>query len=124
RYLRDMTDAYFTTAPTRSAFHWVRERLGGQTGSVPATPVSDLDGAGSVLPELLIRSNAGDGSSAGALHELYFRLSEAEISRRINALKNNLTDDDDDSENFRELCRLEAHRREIIELIQTGAYET
>ena len=124
RYLRDMTDAYFTTAPTRSAFHWVRERLGGQAGSVQAAPVSAADGAGSILPELLIRSQAGDESSTGPLRELFFRLSEAEISRRICALKVNLVKDDDDSDSFRELCRLEAHRREIIELIQTGAYET
>jgi DNA primase len=123
-YLQDMTDAYFTTEPSRSAFHWIRERLGGQQPkSVRDMLVSPQGAAGSILPELLIRSQSED-STPGALHELYLRLSEAEISRRINALKRTLSQDDESSKRFKELCRLETRRREIIELIQSGSYET
>ncbi len=123
RYLRDMTDAYFTTESTQSAFQWVRERLGdGGAGPVLAKPISAPVAAHSILPELIIKSQSGDGESAVALHELYFRLSEAEISRRIGRLKVDLAQGEG-SDRFEELCRLEEHRREIIELIQSGNYE-
>lgn len=124
RYLQDMTDAYFTTEQTRAAFRWVRETNEGQSGGTgPASLTAAASAAGSLLPELKIRAQAGRDLSSGALHELYFRLSEASINRRISDLKEKLSRDDNNSESFKDLCRLEARRREIIELIQSGSYE-
>ncbi len=125
RYLQDMTEAYFTTEPNRSAFKWVKERLEGwESGSVPAdAQISANTAAHSILPELIIRSESDHLNSApGALPELFFRLTEAELSRRIRRIKNRLDDGDEDSESFRKLCRLENRRREIIDLIQSGKY--
>ncbi len=124
RHLQDMTDAYFTTERTRAAFLWVRETIEGQNGgSARAQTDVPAGAAASILPELQVRSKTSGELSPAALHELYFRLSEARISRRISVLKEELSRDDNNSESFKDLCRLEARRREIIELIQSGSYE-
>ncbi len=123
RYLQAMTDAYFTTEQTRAAYHWVKERIEGHNAGSKAAPDFSTGAAASILPELQIRSRSGQELPPDALHELFFRLSEARINRRISVLKEELSRDDNNSESFKDLCRLETRRREIIELIQSGSYE-
>lgn len=122
RYLQKMTEAHFTTELTQSVFNLVKERLNGvQAGSLSSRiAVPKDDGVQSILPELIIRAEI-DSSAPGALPELYLRLVEAELTRQINNLKARLSDEDDTSG---ELYRLESRRRKIIDLIQTGSYES
>lgn len=125
RYLQDMTEAHFTTEQNRSAFKWVKGRLGSINAGadLPADSLSAESGARSILPELVIRAET-ENSADGALPELYFRLCEAELLRRINKIRTHLSEEDESSDDFRELCRLEGRRRKIVELIQSGSYET
>ena len=126
RYLQLMTDAHFTDESNQAAFVWVRERIEeGHAGSG-----IDLDLAGlpqesralDVLPELMIRART-ESSPPEALPESYFRLCEAELSRRIGAIKSKITDGDENAGDLKELYRLEARRRDILQLIQSGSYE-
>ncbi len=117
RYLKEMTEAHFTTGPTRSAFKWVREQLCGDHGDAAAAPPRVE--AGSILPELIIRAETAPTSSQ-ALPELYLRLSEAELSRRIDALKHRL---DQGGGDFQQLARLEEKRRRLLEHIQAGSFD-
>ena len=123
RYLQDMTESYFTTAANRSAFNWVRERIGGiQSGSgSDMTSLPPEDPAQAVMPELIIRSET-EPYSPQALPELFLRLSAAELLRRIDSLKSSLGDGDDEKDRFRELARLEEKRRRILEHIQSGDF--
>jgi DNA primase len=125
RYLQQMTDAYFTTEPTRAAFVWVREKLDekhhGSEIDAARMPMDKL--AREVLPELVIRSKT-EISAPEALPEYFFRLCEAEISRRIGDMKSKITAGSENDDELRELYRLEARRRDILKLIQSGSYET
>ena len=124
RYLQLMTDAYFTSESNRAAFNWVRERLeekSAGSGIDHALPVAGK--AREVLPELMIRSRT-ETSLPGALPEAYFRLCEAELSRRIGAVKAKITEGSESEAELKELYRLEARRRDILQLIQSGSYET
>lgn len=121
RYLQDMTEAHFTTAAHRAAFQWIRQGAGGATSPAASTGTSlPADSpARVIMPELIIRAQS-DQSSPGAMPELYFRLCEAEITRRINTLKEKSPEED---QAFQEINRLESQRRRIIDLIRTGSYE-
>ena len=123
RYLQDMTEAHFTTEPNRSAFHWIRERLGG-TGNGKVIDASSMaaadDSMESILPELLIRSET-EATSPEALPELFMRLNAAELLRRIHDIKAKLGNGDENPEDFRELVRLEERRRRIIQHLQSTA---
>lgn len=121
KYLRELTEDHFTDNVRRSVFLMVREKLeNGQSGEKNSRFANPDDNrTQSILPELIIRAET-DNSAPGALPELYFRLCEAEISRRIKKLKERMSGEDDTSE---ELYRLESRRRKILELIQSGTYE-
>ncbi len=123
RYLQDMTESYFTTAANRSAFNWVRERIGGiQSGSGPdMASLPPDDPAQAVMPELIIRSET-EPYAPQALPELFLRLSAAELLRRIDSLKSRLNDGEDEKGRFQELARLEEKRRRILEHIQSGDF--
>ncbi|MHB1361522.1 MAG: DNA primase [Thermoleophilia bacterium] len=125
RYLQLMTDAHFTTESHRAAFNWVRERLEEKNdGSGIDHARMPLDSkAREVLPELMIRSRT-ESSSPEALPEFYFRLCEAELSRRISAIKARVAGGSENGSELKELYRLEARRRDILQLIQAGTYET
>ncbi len=125
RYLQLMTDAHFTTEPNRAAFLWVRERLAGKKvhSDMNAARLPLDDKAREALPELMIRSKT-ETTSPDALPELYFRLCEAELSRRIVAIKSTIVEASDESGDLRELYRLEGRRRDILKVIQDGSYET
>ncbi len=116
RYLQDMTEAHFTTEPNRSAFHWIKGKLGG-TGNGTVIDASSMAAAGggveSILPELLIRSET-EANSPEALPELFMKLNVAELSRRIENLKSRLNSEEEPAD-FHELARLEERRRRIIE---------
>lgn len=118
RYLQDMTEAHFTTEPNRSAFNWVKERLGGAVAST-----GDAGDAESILPELIIRSET-EAHSPDALPELYWRLMEGELMRKIKRLKAKLDMADKDTEEFHEIVRLEVQRRRILDFIQAGNFNT
>jgi DNA primase len=123
RYLQDMTEAHFTTAANRSAFNWVRDRIGViQSGSVPdMASLPPDDPAQEVLPELIIRSET-EPCSPEALPELFLRLTAAEIGRRIDSLKKGMGEEDGDAGGFRELASLEEKRRRILEHLQSGEF--
>jgi len=131
RYLQLMNDAYFTTETSRSAFNWIKERLAsGKDGSaIDAARIPMDSKAREILPELVIRSKTEE-SSPQALPEYYFRLCEAELSRRISEIKAEIGDGtqkgaEDEVVNdagLKELYRLEARRREILQVIQSGTW--
>lgn len=123
RYLQLMTEAHFTTGINRSAFNWVQDKLGGDhSGSAFEDVVLPTTGdLGAVLPELIIRSKT-DTFAREALPELFMRLCEAEIHRRINGLRARL--DDREEIDLKELYRLEDRRREILKKVHSGTYET
>lgn len=125
RYLELMTEAHFTNEQTRAAFIWVREKLdGNNSGSGNDEPRLAMDShAREILPELMIRSRTGSTPPA-ALTEYYFRLCEAELSRRISVIKATVTEGKDSGSELRELYRLETRRRDIIRMIQSGSCET
>jgi DNA primase len=125
RYIQEMTEAHFTTDTNRSAFLWVKQRLsddgnGYSTDSAPdPTDLRELP----ILPELLIRAET-EVSEPEALPELFLRLCQSELQRRIDNLKASIDADDDTSEEFQKICRLENRRRKILDLIQTGSFES
>ncbi len=125
RYLQLMNDAHFTTDPTRAAFVWVRDRLKGTNAGTGMEGVRlPMDRVTrEVLPELLIRSRT-ETTVPEALPEYYFRLCEAELSRRIGSLKTLITEDKGSDADLKELYRLETRRRDILKVIQEGSYET
>ncbi|MCL4474440.1 MAG: DNA primase [Actinobacteria bacterium] len=125
RYLQLMTDAHFTTESHKAAFNWVRERLEAKDdGSGIDYARMPLDSkAREILPELMIRSRT-ESSSPEALPEFYFRLCEAELSRRISTVKARVAGGNEAESELKELYRLEARRRDILQLIQSGTYET
>ena len=122
RYLKELKEDHFTDGVRRSAFNLVREKMTAQEGGLEKSGLATTGetGASNILPELIIRAETED-SSPGALPELYFRLLEAELSRRINVLKARLSDGEDTSQ---EIHSLEKRRRKILELIQAGTFET
>ncbi|MBK5225891.1 MAG: DNA primase [Thermoleophilia bacterium] len=125
RYLQLMTEAHFTNEQTRAAFIWVREKLDEKnsgSGNNEQRLVMDRN-AREILPELLIRSRTGS-TPPEALTEYYFRLCEAELSRRISVIKATVSEGKDTGSELRELYRLETRRRDIIRLIQSGSCET
>jgi len=125
RYLQLMSDAHFTTDATRAAFNWVREKVAGKntaSGS-DAVRLPMESKAREVLPELIVRSKT-ESIAPQALPEYYFRLCEAELSRRIASLKSSIDNGDENDAGLKELYRLEARRRDIRNLIQSGSYET
>lgn len=121
RYLQDMTEAHFTTAAHRAAFQMIRSgaERGGSFSGLPDDGIAADSPAREIMPELIIRAQA-DQSSPAALPELFFRLCEAEITRRIERLKSASLEDE---KAFQEINRLEGQRRRIIDLIRTGSYE-
>jgi len=125
RYLQLMSDAHFTTDATRAAFNWVRDKVAGKnTGSGSDAVRLPMDSkAREVLPELIVRSKT-ESTAPQALPEYYFRLCEAELSRRIGSLKSSIDNGDENDTGLKELYRLEARRRDIRNLIQSGSYET
>jgi len=125
RYLQQMTEAYFTTEQTKAAFGWVREKLESRhPGSVMEADRMPMDSnVREVLPELLIRSQT-ETSAQDALPEYFFRLCEAEISRRIGAIKSGIEVSEESDTQLKELYRLEARRRDIIRLIQSGSFDS
>jgi len=125
RYLKLMSDAHFTTGPTRAAFNWVRVKLEGKDldKGIEAASLPAGNEAREILPELVIRSRT-ERSAPEALPEFYFRLCEAEISRRIGAVKESIGEGAQSDAELRELYRLEERRRDILKLIQSGTYET
>lgn len=133
RYLQLMTDAHFTTETNRSAFNWIKERLvaGKDEPGIDAVRVPMDSKAREIFPELVIRSKTEE-SAPEALPEYYFRLCEAELSRRISEIKSKVVDaggmdtgaDSSGDARLKELYRLEDRRREILKLIQSGSYET
>jgi hypothetical protein len=127
-----MNDAHFTTETNRSAFNWIKERLvaGTDESGIDAARVPMDSKAREIFPELVIRSKTEE-SAPEALPEYYFRLCESELSRRISKLKANIADGTEGNDTSQgsdagltELYRLEARRREILKLIQSGSYET
>lgn len=121
RYLRELKDEHFTDDVRRSAFNLVREKMTAQNGELGKSgfALTEDASARNILPELIIRAETDD-SSPGALPELYFRLLEAELSRRINGLKERMSGGEDTST---EIYNLESRRRKILELIQAGTFE-
>lgn len=122
RYLKELKEDHFTDGVRRSAFNLVCEKMTAQEGGLEKSGLATTGetGASNIFPELIIRAETED-SSPGALPELYFRLLEAELSRRINVLKARLSDGEDTSQ---EIHSLEKRRRKILELIQAGTFET
>jgi len=73
------------------------------------------------MPELIIRSRT-EHFAPEALPELFMRLCETEIHRRIAGLKSRL--DDGEEIDLKELYHLEQSRRDILRKIHAGTYET
>jgi DNA primase len=120
RYLRLMTEAYFTSAANRAAFHWVKEKVqSGDSAGDGATVPPDGE-LSLILPELMIRAHT-DSSAPEALPELFMKLCEAELNRRIGDLRHQL--DSGNEVDLQELYRLEHSRREILRKIHSGVYE-
>lgn len=122
RYLQLMTEAHFTTDLNRSAFNWVKERLGGAHSESALDPAAlPVNGElSAILPELHIRAR-NETFAPEALPELFLRLSKAALDRRVNALKARM--DGGEEIDLKELYRLENMRRDILRKIQSGAYE-
>ncbi|MBE0428324.1 MAG: DNA primase [Thermoleophilia bacterium] len=124
RYLQLMTEAHFTTDLNRSAFNWVKNRLASvkETGSVIKETALPAGGELSdLISELFIRAQTEKYSPA-ALPELFMRLCESEIYRRIEKLKSRLGSGEE--VDLKELYRLEDRRRGILRKIQSGTFET
>ena len=123
RYLQLMTEAHFTTGLNRSAFKWVKERLGGaDAGS--ALDEATLPASGELsqlLSELHIRAKC-ETAAPEALPELFLKLHEAKLHRRINGLKAKLSSGEEID--LQELYSLEGRRREILRKIHSGTYES
>lgn len=125
RFIQEMTEAHFTSDTNRAAFSWVATRLGSERAesSLKGPFSTDELKRVSILPELVIRAET-EGSEPEALPELFLRLCEADLQRKIGGLKARLAADDETSEDFNEMCRLENRRRKILELIQSGTFES
>lgn len=125
RFIQEMTEAHFTSDTNRAAFKWVSDRLkvvdgrGKLSGPFSAEDLQQVP----ILPELVIRAET-EMSEPEALTEMFLRLCEADLRRKISNLKIHLAADDESSADFNEMCRLEGSRRKILELIQTGSYES
>ncbi|RJQ41812.1 MAG: DNA primase [Gaiellales bacterium] len=124
RFIQEMTEAHFTSDTNRTAFNWVRDRLADASGQSALTGPYGAEeiSAVPILPELVIRAET-EMTEPDALPETFLRLCEAELRRRIGILKAGLAADDESSEDFQEMCRLERRRRKILEMIQSGSYE-
>ncbi|MHB0914141.1 MAG: DNA primase [Thermoleophilia bacterium] len=125
RFIQEMTEAHFTSDGNRAAFKWVCQRLKSDRGAAAMAGPFSPEELRQVpdLPELVIRAEA-ESSEPDALPEMFLRLREADLRRRIGSLKAGLDADDESSDDFNEMCRLERSRRKILELIQTGSYES
>jgi DNA primase len=131
RYLQLMNDAHFTTETSRSAFNWIKERLASSKdeSGIDAARIPMDSKAREIFPELVIRSRTED-TSPQALPEYYFRLCEAELSRRISEIKLKIGDGTDEHSleegisdaGLKELYRLETRRRDILQVIQSGSW--
>ena len=121
RYLKELKEEHFTDGARRSAFNLVREKMTAQEQGLEKSGFASTGdtGARNIIQELIIRAENED-SLPGALPELYFRLLEAELARRINELKKRLSGGEDTST---EIYNLESRRRKILELIQNGTFE-
>ena len=125
RFIQEMTEEHFTSETNRAAFSWLSGRLRDEGGSNslcgPFSP--DEIKLVPILPELVIRAES-EITEPDALPEMFLRLCEADLRRKIGALKTGISADDDSSDDFHELCRLEKRRRKILDLIQSGSYES
>jgi len=118
--LAGVEDSYFATAETRAALRAVKARLArgaaGNTLQTAAKAEEDED-AGEALAEVIVRAGR-ERFTAPVVDELFLRLQEAYVGRRIARLKVTAKTDESGKQGA-ELMRLQAVRRTLREAIRT-----
>jgi DNA primase len=118
--LAGLDESYFATAETRAASRAVKARLAraaaGDTLQTAAQAAGE-DDDGEALAEVVVRAGR-ERFTAAVVDELFLRLQEAHVSRRIARLKV-MAKTDESGEQGAELIRLQAVRRALREAIRT-----
>ena len=116
--LAGLDEGYFATAETRAALRAVKARLAreaaGDTLQTAAQAADDDDGE--ALAEVVVRAGR-ERFTATVVDELFLRLQEAHVSRRIARLKV-MAKTDESGKQGEELIRLQAVRRALREALR------
>jgi DNA primase len=117
--LAGVDEEYFVSRETRTASRWVAERLtrsiAGKSNSVAKAAEGEDDGS-EVIAEVVLRSGQ-EPFTATVLDELFLRMQEAHVGRRIAKLKNETAGGDTGS-GQEQLARLHDVRRKLREAIR------
>jgi DNA primase len=118
--LAGVDESYFATAETRAALRVVKARLeredAGDTLQTAAVAADESDD-GEALAEVVVRAGR-ERFTATVVDELFLRVQEAHVSRRIARLKVTAKTDESGKQGA-ELIRLQAVRRTVREAIRT-----
>jgi len=118
--LAGVEESYFASAETRAALRAVKARLAREAaGDTPQTAAraAEEDDDGEALAEVVVRAGR-ERFTATVVDELFLRLQEAHVSRRIARLKVTAKIDESGKQGA-ELIRLQAVRRALREAIRT-----
>jgi DNA primase len=117
--LAGIDEAFFASAESRSAYRWVMRRLAAESAGKhsDAAPAAEGEDEGSeVIAEVVLRSGQEPFTDA-VLDELFLRVQEAHVGRRIAKLKVDAATDDAGSQQA--LASLQAVRRRLRETIRS-----
>jgi DNA primase len=118
--LAGVDESFFATAETRAALRVVKARLereGAGNTLQTAAKAADEGDDGEVLAEVVVRAGR-ERFTATVVDELFLRVQEAHVSRRIARLKVTAKTDESGKQGA-ELIRLQAVRRTVREAIRT-----